>query len=158
MEETLVENWNKTVKKGDSIYILGDFHWGKEDEWTSILKKLSGNKFLIFGNHDLKGMSKNLSSMFCDIKDYKEIADCGKKIIMCHYPILCYRSSYNPDVFMFHGHTHKTKEQDMVDRWKSEIRSSKTSQYDSCGNIFNVGCMLHRYTPKTAEQIIEEGV
>lgn len=33
MEEAMVMSWNAAVRKGDHVYILGDFCWGKSDEW-----------------------------------------------------------------------------------------------------------------------------
>ena len=49
MNETIVQNWNKTVKQKDIIYHLGDVCWGLPDIF---LKKLNGYKILIQGNHD----------------------------------------------------------------------------------------------------------
>ena len=36
MEDKLVENWNRVVRRNDTTYILGDFCWGKEPEWIRI--------------------------------------------------------------------------------------------------------------------------
>ena len=36
MEETLVDNWNSVTQPEDTVYILGDFCWGKEPEWKRI--------------------------------------------------------------------------------------------------------------------------
>lgn len=47
MEDALVENWNATVKPGDTVYILGDFYWkGKDEDWIRVLRRLTGNKVL----------------------------------------------------------------------------------------------------------------
>ena len=54
MEEVLVNNWNNVVTNEDHVYHLGDFCWGKTDEWIRILKRLNGNIHIIKGNHDLK--------------------------------------------------------------------------------------------------------
>lgn len=35
MEETMVMLWNATVRKKDTVYILGDFCFGKADEWLT---------------------------------------------------------------------------------------------------------------------------
>ena len=32
MEEEMVKRWNIAVEPSDTVYILGDFCWGKEDE------------------------------------------------------------------------------------------------------------------------------
>ena len=42
MEEVLVMNWNATVHKDDTVYILGDFCWGKADEWLRIHPRAAG--------------------------------------------------------------------------------------------------------------------
>ena len=78
MEHVLINNWNSTVTNQDTVYILGDFCWGKETDWIRILDKLNGNKVLIRGNHDIKDMSDKLKNKFLDIKDYKEINDDGE--------------------------------------------------------------------------------
>lgn len=157
METSLIENWNNTVLAGDTTYILGDFCWGKEPEWKRIVPLLNGNKVLIRGNHDLKEMTSSLKKMFQDIKDYKEITDGGRHVIMCHYPILLYKSSYNPDCYMLCGHVHATRENDFLNKWRAELKNSRSLNSHNCGNIINVGCMLPYmgYTPRTLDEIIK---
>lgn len=157
MNETLINNWNKKVKQGDTTYILGDFCWGKESQWIEILNKLNGNKVLIRGNHDLKQMSKTLKDKFLYIKDRHEISDCGKKLILSHYPELAYKSSYNPNVFMLHGHIHYyTNEAILIRDFVEELRRMRINDWDNCGQIINVGCMLKEmdYTPRTLMEIL----
>ena len=157
MNETLINNWNKKVKSNDTTYILGDFCWGKEPEWISILNRLNGNKVLIRGNHDLKQMSRTLKDKFLYIKDRHEISDCGKKIIMSHYPELAYKSSYNSNVFMLHGHVHyHTDEAAYIRKWVKELRENRSNDWDNRGQIINVGCMLMEmdYTPRTLMEIL----
>ena len=157
MNETLIENWNKAVKNGDTTYILGDFCWGKEPEWIKILDRLNGNKVLIRGNHDLKNMSRTLKDKFLYIKDRHEISDCGKKIIMSHYPELAYKSSYNPNVFMLHGHVHyKTTEAAYIKKWVKELQKNHNNDWDNLGQIINVGCMMPEmdYTPMGLMEIL----
>ena len=87
MEDSLVKNWNSVVTNSDTVYHLGDFCWGKANEWCRLLDKLNGSKVMIKGNHDLKTIPAELKRRIADIKDYKEIYDEGRKVIMCHYPI-----------------------------------------------------------------------
>lgn len=157
MNETLIKNWNKVVENGDTTYILGDFCWGKESEWIEILDKLNGNKVLIRGNHDLKQMSKPLKDKFLYIKDRHEISDYGKKIILSHYPELAYKSSYNENVYMLHGHVHYlTTEATCVRKWVKELRENRSNDWDNRGQIINVGAMLKEmdYTPRTLMEIL----
>lgn len=157
METSLIENWNNTVSAGDTTYILGDFCWGKEPKWKRIVPLLNGNKVLIRGNHDLKEMSSSLKKMFQDVKEYKEITDGGRHVIMCHYPMLLYKSSYNPDCYMLCGHVHTTRENDFLNKWRAELKNNRSLNSHSCGNIINVGCMLPYmgYTPRTLDEIIK---
>lgn len=157
MNDYMINNWNKKVKQGDTTYILGDFCWGKEPEWIEILDKLNGNKVLIRGNHDLKQMSRTLKDKFLYIKDRHEISDCGKKLILSHYPELAYKSSYNPNVFMLHGHVHfYTDEAAYVRKWVKELQDNHYNNWDNRGQIINVGCMLPEidYTPRTLMEIL----
>jgi calcineurin-like phosphoesterase family protein len=156
MEDTLIKNWNFIVNNGDTTYILGDFCWNKEDEWKRILRLLKGNKVLILGNHDLKNMSSELKRMFQDVKDYKEITDSGRRVIMSHYPILLYKSSYNTNCFMLCGHVHITRENDFLEKWKKELKEARHNDTGNLGNIYNVGCMMPwmGYTPRTLDEII----
>lgn len=155
MEEVLVFNWNSVVNNEDTTYILGDFCWGKKDEWKRILKLLKGNKVLILGNHDLKNIPSELKRMFQDIKNYKEITDSGRHIIMSHYPMLFYKSSYNPNCFMLCGHVHTTRENNFLMKWIKELQDARCCNSDSFGNIYNVGCMMPwiDYTPRTLDEI-----
>ena len=156
MDRVLINNWNRVVKPEDTVFILGDFCWDKEDRWIEILKQLKGNKQLIKGNHDLKSMSKQLRSMFQDVKDYKEITDEGRRVIMCHYPMPFYRADYNPDVYMLYGHVHVTIENDFMEHIKEYIKANdkRGNSTHKC-NMYNVGCMCIGYTPRTLNEIIE---
>ena len=157
METELIQRWNQAILKfDDTVHILGDFCWGKEDEWVHLLNELAGNKVLVRGNHDLKNMSSRLRNMFQDIKDYKEITDGGRHVILSHYPQLFYKGSYNPDCYMICGHVHVTRENDFLECWTEELRQSRQEPGHSCGNIINVGCMMPwmDYTPRTLDDII----
>ncbi len=158
MDETLINNWNNVVSNEDTVYILGDFCWDKEDRWIEILDQLKGKKVLIKGNHDIKHMSSKLRNKFQDVKELKEIKDSGKRVIMCHYPIPFYRADYNPDMIMLYGHIHTTIENDFMNAFKETIKEHDTRKRGrhQC-QFYNVGCMMSwmNYTPKTLDEIIE---
>lgn len=53
MDRALMENWNRVVGAGDSVYHLGDFACGADREKAAgLLAGLNGRKILIMGNHD----------------------------------------------------------------------------------------------------------
>lgn len=158
MEEQMVSRWNATVEPADTVFILGDFCWGKETEWLRILDRLQGNKVLIKGNHDLRNMSARLRGKFQYVKDYDEIADHDRRVILCHYPMLFYKKAYDPGTYMLCGHVHTTRENDFLQQWTKELRSNKKDAGCSYGNIINVGCMMPwmDYTPRTLDEILEK--
>jgi calcineurin-like phosphoesterase family protein len=159
MEEKIIDNWNSVVKAGDTVYHLGDFCWGKTDEWERILKLLKGNKVIIQGNHDLKQYPPSVRRLLADVKDYKEIKEEDKTVIMSHYPIMTYKHSYDPNVFMFYGHVHShTNEAIWVKRWITELQDTCHGIPDNRGQLINVGCMqpYMDYTPQTLTYLTDK--
>lgn len=161
MEETMIKNWNDAVKQDDNVYILGDFCWGKKGDWLQLLRKLSGNKILILGNHDLTHFPKELKAQFSDIKDSKEITDIGvdgveRKVILYHYPILLYKHSSDPNTYMLCGHVHQTAENVYLETWRRELRKNAGEPGANRGQIYNVGAMMPymNYTPRTLDHIL----
>ena len=158
MEDAIITNWNSVVTSKDTVYHLGDFCWGKADEWERLLKLLNGNKVIIQGNHDLSKYPSSIKRLLTDVKDYKEIKDGGMNVIMSHFPIMAYKHSYDPNTFMLYGHVHITKEAAWIKRWTKELRNNHTSTYDNRGQLINVGCMMPymNYTPRTLGYLIDK--
>ena len=52
MQVKMIDAWNAVVGKYDTVYVVGDFCFGKHLVWESILDQLKGNVTLIKGNHD----------------------------------------------------------------------------------------------------------
>lgn len=165
MEEIMVMLWNATVRKGDTVYILGDFCWDKADEWLRIIRQLNGIKVLITGNHDLTSFPAELKNQFADITEYKEIVDHGRdnsdrKVLLSHYPMPFYKRANNDKYYMLCGHVHNTAENQILEQLIQEFRSNSASYSSAhtanCGQIYNVGCMMPwmEYTPRTLDEII----
>lgn len=159
MFDSILTNWNNVVANKDTVYILGDFIWHKENMWYDIVRQFKGNKVLIRGNHDPRQFSQTTKGLFADIKDYLEIKDNGKRVIMCHYPILLYRADYCSDMYMLYGHVHNTKEMDYVQQFRKMIRRNIREEDNSCpkGQLLHVGCMEEymNYTPRRLDEIIK---
>lgn len=155
MERDVISNWNNVVDKSDNVYVLGDFVWSKkEEDWIEILNKLNGNIHLVLGNHDIKPkkMSQKLRDKFASISEYKEINDNGRNVVLCHYPIPCFKNHF---YFWYHlyGHTHTGFESNMMENIKRQMKDL----YAKPCEMYNVGCMLSymNYTPRTLDEIIE---
>jgi calcineurin-like phosphoesterase family protein len=97
MHNNLIQEWNKTVKNKDIIYIIGDVSFGKFEETKALISKLKGRKFLIRGNHDERFTSKDFIDMgFEDVRDTYVLKRPNEKWILSHYP---YSSPFR---FFFH--------------------------------------------------------
>ena len=75
------ENWNRTVSKGDKVYVMGDVAFNPKD--LKILEALNGSKVLIKGNHDTLELSKYAKS-FRDVRAYHKLDN----EILSHIPLL----------------------------------------------------------------------
>lgn len=156
MHQAIIDNWNSRVKTDDTVYILGDFIWYKENEWQFIVPPLAGNKVLIRGNHDPRQFSSATKRLFQDITNLKEIKDESRHVVMCHYPIPFYRASFAPSSFMLYGHVHQTREYEYLKEMRKTIQSNASDSGTPSANFINVGAMMPYmdYTPRTLDEII----
>lgn len=107
MNEALLENYNKVVKPGDCVYHLGDFAFCDDDKAEAIFKRLPGQKFFIWGNHD-KNLQKNRDLMkkyFVWAKDLASIRIGDQRIILCHYSMRVWNRSHH-GAYQLYGHSH----------------------------------------------------
>lgn len=169
MNEMMIEKWNKKVHAHDEVVILGDLSLGSGHETNRILHRLKGKLYLVRGNHDdryLKDKDFD-ASRFVWIKDYAEIHDNKRKIVLMHYPTFCYNGQFRrgpdgtPLTYMLHGHIHKTEDQELVDRFCAETRTTmRKSAHQEVAlpmpcQMINCFCMYSDYTPLTLEEWVE---
>ena len=110
MDEALISNWNALVKKGDTVYHLGDFSFARETEDVeAYIKRLYGQIHLIRGNHDHRQTRK---AKFAEVLDYKELNVNGQVIVLCHYPIASWNKMHHGS-WMLHGHSHGSFPEDL---------------------------------------------
>lgn len=108
----MIDRWNSTVTKHDTVYIVGDFAFGNPVSVQKLLGKLHGKKFLILGNHD--GSSEKLTNYFVQITQQKlvlfkksnhDFLEEDFQVFMCHYPMVTWPSKHY-GVTQIHGHCH----------------------------------------------------
>ena len=166
MNEYMLRQWNRKVRKNDEVVILGDLSWGKAEETNELLERLNGRLYLIQGNHDrfLKNKDYN-AGRFVWIKPYEELQDNKRKVILCHYPIMCYNVQYrvdekgNPKVYMLYGHVHDTQDQRLLERFQAITRETASVSPDGTArqipcNMINCFCMYSDYVPLTLDEWI----
>ena len=131
MDNTIIENWNKTVSKEDKVFILGDVSFYNKEKTKEIIDKLNGKKVLILGNHD-RGKSLSwwrdigIDEAIC----YPIIID--EFYILSHEPVYLTESMPYANI---HGHIHHLQYKD--------------AQY------FNVSVECINYTPISFDSIKE---
>lgn len=166
MNEYMLRQWNRKVRKNDEVVILGDLSWGKAEETNELLERLNGRLYLIQENHDrfLKNKDYN-AGRFVWIKPYEELQDNKRKVILCHYPIMCYNGQYrvdengNPKVYMLYGHVHDTQDQRLLERFQAITRETASVSPDGTArqipcNMINCFCMYSDYVPFTLDEWI----
>ena len=101
MDETMVNNWNNTVRPEDHIYHLGDVVIGRKH--LQIIRRLNGHKRLVLGNHDIFTVEEYLDVGFEKVYGVRVWPKHG--YIMSHIPL-------HPDQLKsrnwinLHGHLH----------------------------------------------------
>ena len=168
MNRYMIGQWNAKVNPKDEVYILGDLSVAKGEATGRILEQLAGKKYLVIGNHDRFLEDKEFKQeYFRWVKDYAEIRDNGRKVVLSHYPVFCYNGQYSrdesgaPSVWMLYGHVHNTYDEVLIDRFIKETQASRRqSRYDTeprpipC-QMINCFCMFADYQPLTLDEWIE---
>ena len=114
MCEALVENWNKLIKPGDTVYNLGDMALSNVEAAVKYIKKLNGKHFWIRGNHDTNNKVQYIMDYCWDQVYYVGWAEMLKEgkyhFYMSHYPTLTSNyddKKFSQHVIALHGHTHQ---------------------------------------------------
>jgi len=110
-DDALIQRWNAVVRKGDTVYHLGDFamiqrkfeNIDRMKLYRKLRMALKGNIILIKGNHDK--MSQEVYSCFSEVHDLREIKINGEKIVLCHFPLRSWNGAFHGRKHCF-GHVH----------------------------------------------------
>lgn len=147
MNEAIIENWNKVVKPTDIVYHLGDTMLSDNTCGLECFKRLNGQIFLIYGNHDTDAR-KNL--LFTELSGkmlggwYAWVIKYGKlSIYMSHYPTITSnfdQKHFSQHVIAVHGHTHQ-----------------RTNWLDPKNPfLYHVGLDSHNNTPVHIDEVITD--
>ena len=129
-DEILMQNWNNTVKGGDTIYHLGDFGFINSDR---IIGRLHGNINLIKGNHDNEFVTKH--KRFNLVKDVHSIKKYGYHFFLSHYAHRTWSKIRHGGIHLY-GHSH--------------------GNLPDFGRSTDVGVDVWNYIPVSIDQIIEK--
>ena len=161
MNEYMIAKWNDRVKSRDEVYVLGDFSFGGVEETTKVLNRLNGKITLITGNHDsFVRKTAFTSTRFREVVPYKETSDNGRKVILCHYPIMFYNGQFRKDTYMLYGHVHNTFDEKLINDF---IKLGEKEKRPARGcdegiitpfRMINCFCMFSDCTPLSLDEWI----
>ena len=165
MNEYMIKKWNNKVRRNDEVVILGDLSLARADLTNEILGRLNGRLYLLVGNHDkwVRQSGANLGR-FQWVKDYAEMADDGRKVVLSHYYIPTYNGQYRrnqdgtPKTWMLFGHVHNTLDMKYIDDYQDTVRKQvrKAEGYEGLQNVpsqaINCFCVYSDYIPLTLDE------
>lgn len=144
MNETLINNWNNTVKPEDHIFVLGDFFLGTDLDFViSTINNLTGNIHLVIGNHDTPAKLQLYQE--CEkiqtVERATQMQLNGLNFYVSHYPSITanLHDTRETAVFNLHGHTH-----------------SKNKFYEGRPYMYNVAVDAQNNMPVSIEQIVAD--
>lgn len=154
----LINLWNETVAKNDTVYILGDLCLGNRIETEAILNKLHGKKYLIRGNHDKS--CNGLERYFVWVGDIKEAKFTNNQykfidenetfcVEMCHFPMMAWNRRPHGTIHLY-GHVHGSL--DALEETSGELRldvglDGKMANY----NLIDLETIYSHFKNKIAE-------
>lgn len=146
-DETIVENWNKVVKPEDIVYHLGDTMLNDNEKGIECFKRLNGQIFIIWGNHDTQNRT-NMLFRECRNKlaggwYATVIKHNNHSIYLSHYPTLTANfdeKHFSRHVINLHGHTHQQK------NWLDPNNPF----------MYHVGMDSHNCTPVHIDEVITD--
>ncbi len=149
MNEILIENWNKRVKKLDTVYILGDLFWNKTAA-RELLPRLSGRKILLLGNHDSAwAKDEELRRGFDEIEPMITRSLSSHPVTLCHYPMLEWQASRKDGSrklgYLIHGHIHNAERPEYIHLYRSF-------------NALNAGVDINGFAPVSFEELVENNL
>jgi len=136
-DEAMVERWNKTVQKGDKVYVLGDVAFHKTHLAT--IGKLNGSKILVKGNHDNLQLAE-YAKYFRDVRAYHRL----DYFVLSHIPVhpqFLWSESINKYCINIHAHLHSGAVMNSLDASLPDYR------------YFSVCVERINYTPISLEEI-----
>lgn len=114
-DKYIINMWHSLTKRGDIVYVLGDFIMGNKEESLKVLTELKKNGVkihLIIGNHDKS--TQNLENMFESISLIKDVIfkktvfdflNDDFEVILCHYPMKSWNNKCRGSMQLY-GHIH----------------------------------------------------
>ena len=166
MNAYMLKKWNAKVRPEDEVVILGDLSLGKAEETKELLNRLHGQLYLIIGNHDrFHWNTAYATDRFVWMKHYAELEDNHRRVVLSHYPMMCYHGQYyrnekgEANTYMLYGHVHDTMDQRLIEQFQDITRHTVRIDQNGCEvpvpcQMINCFCMYSDYEPLTLDEWI----
>lgn len=113
MNDRLIEAHNSVVGDEDVVIHVGDFSFGKAEDFARVAERLAGAHFFMDGSHDrsmreffAEGHGEGSQRLFLLPKLF-EFTFQKTKVVLCHYAMEnWWASHYGRSSVHFHGHSH----------------------------------------------------
>lgn len=152
-DELIMSNWNATVSKNDTVWMLGDMAYAPEAEFIGLMRGLNGHKHIIMGNHDktwVRKLGDTHKGNIVEVRDYAKVSDNGRKVVLSHYPIAFWDGQHSGSYHLY-GHVHGTDEERLFQEFgKGLVDMGRFPEF----RAVNVGIMVTGYVPMTLDQIV----
>ena len=101
-DQALIQSINESVMPDDTLWILGDFCWGKEKEAAAYLDRITcKNVHFVLGNHD----HSTIGPLFKSNMQQGIIRVKGQLIWLNHYPMRSWDGRFHGSWHLY-GHVH----------------------------------------------------
>lgn len=106
MDETIIRNWNETVRNDDVVRFCGDLVGASadDDEVRRYFARLNGEKHLIVGNHD-EANGYVLDLPWASIRHVELVRDGSDYVFLSHYAHVTWPEARFGSLHLY-GHTH----------------------------------------------------
>lgn len=105
MDAAIISNWNSVVGPEDTVYLIGDFCFGKyTGTFRHYFDLLTGKIIFIKGNHDKLAWA-NRQCFFAYHDSYLETKVQGQTMTICHYAMRVWNKSHH-GAWNLYGHSH----------------------------------------------------
>lgn len=146
-EKEIIRRWNAKVTPNDTVYVLGDIADDGYLQAIEVFRILNGKKHLIVGNHDLAMLPKIKESGVFETVDFMMlIEDAGRKVCLCHYPLMDWME-FSRGGYHVYGHIHNKTEQ-------NDPAYPQIKEYYADKLAYNAGVDVTEYEPATLDEMI----
>lgn len=92
-EDKIIDNWNKIIKKDDTVVVCGDISWAMGLEQAladlNVINELKGKKILLKGNHDYWWTTVNKMKNFLSDNHLNNIDFLQNNSFVCDDFVIC---------------------------------------------------------------------